>query len=165
MKKLSFVTVIIVFLLIISNGIQGQTTQTQIDQVKLMQQYGGIWQTVLNKGTTEIVESQQYGNISFDNVYLLVNGKRSLQNVNVYCYSPNDGKYKGFTAMANGTNMTFFGSFVTDKKFAIDIVQNFNPETVFMKMEVNYETLKSMTITSFNPNDVKTGEHKFTKVK
>jgi hypothetical protein len=44
MKKLSFVTVILVFLLTISNRIQAQTTQTQLDQLKLMEKFVGTWQ-------------------------------------------------------------------------------------------------------------------------
>jgi len=51
MKKLGLTTVIFVFLLFLFDGIQGQTTQTQLDQIDLMKQFLGTWQWERTKDT------------------------------------------------------------------------------------------------------------------
>ena len=40
---------------------QGQTTQTQLDQIKLMQQFTGTWRADYAKDTVEVWDCQPYG--------------------------------------------------------------------------------------------------------
>jgi hypothetical protein len=165
MKKLGFTAVLVVFLLFLFNGIQGQTTQLQLDQVQLMKQYLGTWQLVVNKDTTELLEFTQNGNIFTNNVYYMIKGKKSHFNVQVYCYSPVEKKFYGFVAMQNGMYSTSIGSFVTDKKEVFDMVQNFNPDQLVWKYEINFESSNSMTLTDLTPTGVKASEYKLTKLK
>jgi hypothetical protein len=61
MKKFHLTTVIAVFLLYCVNGVQAQTTQTELNQVELMKQFIGIWKNVDND-TTFIWECKSFGN-------------------------------------------------------------------------------------------------------
>ncbi len=164
MKKLAVTTVIIVFLMFLFNGIQGQTTQPQLDQLKLLRQHLGYWQLVANKDTTWLVESQLNGNIEIDYVYLIIKGTKSPNQVLVYSYFPEEKKFNGITIMQNGMYMTWKGSWVSENKFVVNGMVNYNPDQPIFNAEVLYDTPKSMIMTEYSVNGVKLGEHKYTKV-
>jgi len=165
MKKLCLTAVIAVFCMIISNGVQAQTTQTNLDQLKLMQVFVGTWQHVISKDSIEIAEFQQYGNAFVENVYLVVNGKKSIEVMWNFGFSPKEGKFKIFQLRPSGNYSTWNGSFTTEKKFIGDRVQNFNPEKVLGKFEIEVETPTNFTVNFFNSDGVKTLVQKVTKVK
>jgi len=164
MKKLSSVTVIFVFLLLISYGIQGQTTQPQLDQLKLMEQFLGTWHLLTNSDTV-IVEIQKYGKAFVENDYDLRNGKKNWGSIWTYGFSPDEGKFKIFAVQSTGDYLTLIASFTTEKKWVQEIVQNFNPGKVLMKGEFVFDTPTTATATSFNSEGVKTEEYKLIKVK
>ena len=165
MKKLSFVTVIFVFLLFVSNGIQGQTGTTNLDQLKLSALFPGTWQTIVGKDSIEITESQQFGKSFVEQVYLVINNNKSLSYVNSFCFTHNQGKFLGFINFSNGYYITWIGSFVTEKKFNVDFVQNFNPESDLGKLEMDFGIPDKITMTQFNSGGIKTGEYTAIKVK
>jgi len=165
MKKLCLSTAIAVFLLIFFNGVQAQTPQTKLDQLKLMQDGIGTWQHVISKDSVEISENQQFGNAFVENVFLVVNGKKSFRFGISTVFSPKEGKFKSFWFRPNGSYSTLIGLWTTEKKFSSDYVQNFNPEKVLSKVEQVFETPKNMTATFFNLDGVKRGEYKWTKIK
>jgi hypothetical protein len=165
MKTLFLTTMMVVFLLICSNGIHAQTVTPNLDQLKLGQGFLGTWQQTVGKDSVEILETQQHGNAFIENVYLVINGKKSLSYINNYCFPSEEGKYKGFVVWTNGGYLTWIGSFVTEKKFSVSFVQNFNPESSFGKMEIVFDTPTTNTVTQFNSEGVKTLEFKSSKVK
>jgi hypothetical protein len=59
MKKICFTTTIVIFLLLCTNGIQAQTTQTKLNQVELMKHFIGTWTLI------KCVAIQQDGKITF----------------------------------------------------------------------------------------------------
>jgi hypothetical protein len=61
MKKLGLATVIVVFLLFVSNGIQCQTTQTKLNQVELMKQFVGNWKSDAFQDSVWTGEFKLYG--------------------------------------------------------------------------------------------------------
>jgi hypothetical protein len=166
MKNSGLTTASFVFFMFLFNGIQGQTTQQQLDQLKLMKEISeGTWQTVINKDTIEIAEFQQYGDAFSEKVYQIINGKKSLTYVNVFSYSPNDGKFKGFSALANGGYGTWIGSFENEKKFSFLIVRDLNPDKVYFKTVTTFDTPTLHTITRFSPEGVKLFEYKSGRIK
>ncbi len=166
MKRLCLSAVIGVFLVFMNNGMQGQTTQTKLDQLKLAQLFFvGTWQRDIGKDTTEVAESQQYGNAFIENVYIVVNGKKSLSYAVNYGFSVKTGKFRGFNLYLSGGYETWIGQFTTENKFSADFVQNFNPEIVRRRIEMVFDTPTSMTVSAFNSEGVKVGEAKNNKVK
>ena len=64
MKKLSLTALIFAFLLFISNGMQAQTTQTELNQLELLKQFLGTWKGVISGDTTTLAwecKSFSYG--------------------------------------------------------------------------------------------------------
>lgn len=165
MKKQSFVTVIFVFLMIVSNGIQGQTTQTQLDEVKLMQQFVGTWQMDISKDTVNLWEVQQYDKAFIGTGYHVINGKKSFWFVMNWSYIPKEGKFKGYNLYPGGSYQTWTASFNSEKKWSGSFLRDFNPELVVGKVESILETPTSVTNTYFNSKGEKTGEQKFHKIK
>ncbi len=156
---------IAVFMLLCTNGIQAQTTQPKLDQFKLMQQGLGTWEATVGKDTVEVWDAQQYGKAFINNVSHVIKGKKTPYYTNNYCIDSKDGKFKGFVLYADGRYLTWIALWTTEKKFSIDIVQNFNPETVLGKNELLLETPTKMTFTFINTGGTKTRELKFNKVK
>jgi hypothetical protein len=165
MKKLCLTAVIAVFLLFITNGIQGQTAQTQLDQLKLMEQFIGTWQAPFPKDTIIAFEMQQFGKAFVENDYVTVKGKKSLDSKWSYSFSPKEGKFKIFAVYFGGNYYTWIGSFTSEKKWVQEMVQDFNPEKVLMKAEMVFETTTSISVSAFDMKGVKIFEFKWTKVK
>jgi hypothetical protein len=165
MKKLLSITMIAVSVLLFTNAIQAQTAKSNLDQVKLMPQRVGTWEATVDKDTVLVRENQEYGKAYTANVYYNIKGNKALYYKSSSTYDSKEGKFKGFTLYANGNFTTWIGLWTTEKKFSIDIVQNFNPEKVLSKVDYVYETPTSMIETRLSSTGVKTLERKYKKVK
>lgn len=164
-KTFFLTTLMFVFLLIFPNGIHAQTAKSKLDQVKLMPQRVGTWETTVARDTVLVRDHQEYGKAYTGNVYYIVKGTKSPYYMSSSTFDSKDGKVKGFTLYANGNYSTWIGSWTTEKKFSIDIVQNFNLEKVLSKVEYVYDSPTSMIETRFTAAGVKTLERKYKKVK
>jgi hypothetical protein len=60
MKTFCLTTMVVVFLVLCTNRIQAQTTQTKLNHVELMKQFTGSWKCE-SKDTTYIIEDKYYG--------------------------------------------------------------------------------------------------------
>jgi hypothetical protein len=158
-------TLMFVFLLIYSIRMHAQTAKSNLDQLKLSLQGLGTWEANVGKDTVQVRENQQYGKAFTVNVYYKIKGTKSPLYMASFCFDSKDGKFKGFTLYANGEYFTWIGFWTTEKKFSLDLVQNFKPETVLRKVELVYETPAKMTWSNFKPDGTKTGEFKYNKVK
>jgi hypothetical protein len=164
-KTFFLTTLVFVFLIISSLETHAQTNKSSLDQFKLMQQALGTWEATLGKDTVEVRETQQYGKAFTTNVYYNIKGKKSPSYINNFCIDTRDGKVKGFTLLPEGAYRTFIGFWTTEKKFSVDVNQDFKPETVIRKIELVWETPTKMTWTEFNTVGTKAREYKFSKVK
>ena len=164
-KAFFLTTLLFAFLLTCPNGIQAQAAKSNLDPVKLQQQFLGTWQSNVGKDTVEVWEIQQYGKSIIHNASLVIKGKKSPSYVGNISIDSKEGNVKGFNLNFNGDYVTWIGSWTTEKKFSIDGVQNFNPETVWGKVEILFESPIKITMINFNKDGVKTGEFEFNKVK
>jgi hypothetical protein len=165
MKKLSLTTVIFLFLLFLSNGIQAQTSQTKLNQVELAKQFLGTWQHDVSKDTVEIWEAKAYGKALIITNYRVVKGNKSALDVNNIGYDDRDDKIKGFILYPNTDFVTWIGIFTSDKLFKADALDTFKPEIVWWKNEVEFKTPTDMIIRGYSPEGIKTGEWTYKKVK
>jgi hypothetical protein len=62
MKTFCLTTMIAVFLIFCTNGIQAQTTQTKLNHVELFKQLTGIWKGEMGKDTTFFMEIKSFYN-------------------------------------------------------------------------------------------------------
>lgn len=164
MKKSGLLTMILVFLLA-GYRIQGQTTQPQLDQLKLIQQFIGKWQAPFPKDTITTMEFQQFGKAFAENDYVTVKGKESLDSKWSYGFSPKDGKFKFFAVYFNGNYQTWIGSFTSEKKWVQEMVQDFNPEKVLFRAEMVFESPTSISASAFDNKGAKIFEFKWSKIK
>ena len=61
MKPILSVTLLIVYLLLCSNGMHAQTTDSKLDQVEQMKKFIGSWQTEMGKDTIFITVGKTFG--------------------------------------------------------------------------------------------------------
>ncbi len=163
-KKFFLATGILVTLLTGSTAMHAQTTKSNSDQMKLMQQDLGTWQATIDKDTAVVWETRQYGKSFITNESLIVKGTKSPSYINNISLDP-EGKVQGFVLWNNGGYSTWTGAWATEKKLSGDLYQTFKPETLWGKFELVYETPAKMTFTMYNTTGVKTREYKFNKVK
>ena len=165
MKKILLFVGILISLLVYTNGIQAQTTQPQIDQLELMKQFLGTWQMETGKDSVMVAEIQQHGKAFVETDYRIIKGEKSWLSVWSYSFSSKEGKFNLFDLNRSGNYSTWIASFTSEKKWIQVQVQNFNPDKVFRKVEIVFETPNNLTATFFNSDGVKTGEEKAIKVK
>ena len=165
MKTFCLTTMIAVFLLLSTNGIQAQTTQKKLNQVELMHQLIGKWQAPVGKDTIEIWDCQKIGNALIINVDQVIKGKRTPLYVNNLGFDSKADKFKGYALFSDGTYATWIGSYSTDKNSSFDIVHDFNANEIYTKFESVINNSKEWTWTSLNKEGVKISEMKFVKVK
>jgi len=166
MKTLHPTTMIVAFLLLCLNGSQAQNVTPKPDQLKLMGNlWVGNWQSIISKDSLFVTELIQYEKVFEYNVYLVVDGRKSFSFGGSYVFSLKENNFKGFAFTPDGNYQTWIGSFITDTKISMDIVQNFNPEEVLIKELVEWENLTNYTATFFELTGTKIAESKWTKVK
>jgi hypothetical protein len=165
MKKLFFTSMITVFMLLCTNGLQAQSMQTTLNQVELMKQFVGSWQRDVGKDTTDLWEVQQFEKAFVTTVYRVINGKKSFTVAENFGFSSKEGKFKALLLFPTGGYQTWIASFISENKWSGDYVRNLNPEAILGKFEVILENPQSMTLINYNVNGVKTGEFKYTKIK
>lgn len=164
MKKNYLTTVIALFLLICSNGIQAQSEQTALNQAELMKKFLGTWQANVGKDTIEIWEGQQYEKALVIKVSQVIKGKKNLLYINNVSFDVNEGKSKGFLLLSNGGYATWIGFFTTEKIFMGNLVQNFNPEMTDLKFQGVFTNSNEYIWTEYDKESVKILEHKFRKI-
>jgi hypothetical protein len=62
MKTFCLTTMIAVFLLLCTNGLQAQTTKTNLNQIELMKQFIGTWKGEMGNNATFVMEGKHYCN-------------------------------------------------------------------------------------------------------
>ena len=165
MKQICLTIAVVVFMMIISSEINAQNTTSTLDQIKLMQQYVGTWQAKTGKDTLELWEFHQYGKSFIINVSQVVNKQKTSLYINNIAFSSKEGKFKGFALWPNGSYSTWIGAYTSDKIFSGDMVQNFNPETAYIKLQNVVKNPNEWTWTQINKEGKKILEYKFIKVK
>jgi hypothetical protein len=165
MKKICLPLTIAVFLLICINGLQAQTTQPQPNQLESFSTFLGTWQANVGKDTLEVWDCQQYGKAYVINVYQIVKDQKIPLYMNNVGFDSGDGKIKGFVLWADGNYLTWIGQYNPDKKFLVDVVDKFKPESVWLKFEMVATSPTERIWTELNKDGVKISDEKFTKVK
>ena len=164
-KTVFLTTLMFVFLLVDTTWIHAQTAKSNLDQVKLMSQWLGTWETNIGIDTVEVWECKQYGKSFLGTVSHVIKGKKAPLYISNICIDSKEGNIKGFSLTVSGDYSTMIGLWTTEKILSLNAVQNFKPETVYEKYELFYETAAKMTATIFSTDGTKTWEAKFIKVK
>jgi hypothetical protein len=157
-------TTIVLFILLIPNGIQAQTTKTKLNQMQLYKQFVGTWQANIGADSIEVREYREYGLAFVIDVYHVIKGQKIPKYINNVSFDSNEGKFKGFLLYPNGGYFTWIGLFTKNNLFSGDIVFNFNPEAAWSKFHADFINPTEFTCTNFNQEGVQTTEMKFIKM-
>ena len=164
MKKIYSTIGIAVFILICSTGMQAQTTQTKLNQVELMKQFIGTWQSNVGKDSVDVREWQNYGKAYLMIQYKLVKGQKGSQGICNIGFDPEEGNFKGFKIGLDGKYVDWIGLFTSEKVFTIYGTKNFKSGP-YGKYTFAFESPDIYTTTNYNKDGVIIWVHKFTKVK
>lgn len=93
-KTFFLTTMMFVFLLICSTGINAQTAKANLDQVKLMPQRLGTWEATIDKDTVLVREHQEYGKAFTANVYYIIKGNKTPYHTTNSCFDSKEGSSK-----------------------------------------------------------------------
>jgi hypothetical protein len=147
----------------IEKSIPGDTVK-KINQVELMDQFKGIWQSNVGKDTVEYWNCQSYGKAFKTDVYLIIKGKKVPLYVNNTSLDPKDGIFKGFLLWAEGNYGTWIGLFSSDKILSGNFVWDFHSSMSWGKFQIEFINPKKFLMTQFNNEGAKTFEATYKKV-
>ena len=155
MKKISFTTMAVVFLLLCTNGIQAQT---KLNQVELMKQFTGTWKGEVGKDTTFIWIGESIGNGIEANVKTMTKGKIISKGKMIVAYDAKSDKFIE-TEIIDGSDALIYAWWFTSKNVSISIpFQDFsNPENASFKNKFEIKSPDIVTQTVMvNNNPIQT---------
>jgi hypothetical protein len=114
MKTLRATTLIVAFLLLCSNGIQAQTTQTKLDQVELMKQFIGSWKVDISNDTSCFWDIKSFGT-GFEGYFKFVTkGKIVSEGKELWGYDKSVDKCI-LSEMIEGMDIALYATWFTSK--------------------------------------------------
>jgi hypothetical protein len=149
MKKIFFTIGIAVFILICSTRMHAQTTQTKLNQVELMKQFIGKWESKVGKDSVDVRDWQNYGKAFLMIQYKLVKGQKTSQGICNIGFDSEEGNFKGFKIGLDGHYVDWIGLFTSEKIFTIYGTKNFNTGP-YGKYTFAFESPDIYTTTNYN---------------
>jgi len=165
MKKILLLIGIVLTLLLCTNGLQAQTSQPKLDQFEMYTHFVGSWQANVGEDTNEVWDCKQYGKAFVINAYLNVKDQKIPLYINNVSFDSMEGKFKGFVLWNNGGYNTWIGSYINEKDFIVEFVDNFNPEIIKRKANMQMVNPQERIFTQYNMDGVKISEVKYIKIK
>ena len=141
MKTFCLTATIAVFLLICSNGLQAQTTQTKLNQGELMKQFIGSWKSEFDKDTTEFWDAKSYGTGLECNFKYITKEKMVLEGKQLWGYDKKVDKFI-LSSMVRGMDIGINGVWFTSKNkyVVIPFSDISNPEKASSKWEGEFKS-------------------------
>jgi hypothetical protein len=166
MKTFCLTTMIAVFLLICSNGIQAQTTQTKLDQVELFKQLLGTWKAEVAKDTSYVHEYTSFGNAIEGNIKIVTKGKVLYSVKQLWGYDKKNDKILGVELSNSSPEISLYSLWFTSKNICEGVViQDItHPENTTTKMKMEFKS-PDLAILTFMENDKVVVTRTYTRVK
>jgi hypothetical protein len=141
MKTFCLTTMTIAFLLLSSNGIQAQTTQTKLNQAELMKQYVGSWKCDIAKDTTAFWDAKSYGTGLECNYKSVTKEKIVIEGKELYGYDKSVDKCIN-VALIKGKDIAIYAFWFTSKDKYIELSYSdiSNPEKATFKVEGEFKS-------------------------
>jgi hypothetical protein len=164
MKTYCLTAMIEVFLLLFLNEISAQTIQSELNQMELMKQLVGTWQSTTAEDTVQILETKLFGEAVIITGTNEIKGKKSPVFMELNGFDDRDGKIKGFIAFPDGKYVTWMGQFIAEKTIRGNVVDNFNPEVILWIHEYVILNPKEIISIGYDSKGTKTAEAKYSKI-
>jgi hypothetical protein len=165
MKKLCSITVIAVFFLVCTIGIQAQTPQTQLNQVELLKQFIGTWKSEMVNDTTWAGEMKSFGDGLEAYFKAELKGNIVSEIKTLMGYDKKNDKLIE-TDLYKGSDIIVYAFWFTSKNTCIQIPYEYISNPQKAPLILNYE-FKSpdLFIETFNQNNKVVAVYRFNRVK
>lgn len=158
---------IAVFILLCTNGVQAQTTQTGLNQVELMKQLLGTWKNESAKDTVFTAEFKSYGNGGLElNLKSVTQGKIWLEMKQLWGYDKKSDKYVAAGLMKDNPEITLEAAWFTTKNTWEQIPFEFvsKPEQATSKVTFEFKS-PDQVVRNQIVNNKSVGTETYTRVK
>ncbi len=166
MKTFYLTTLISVTLLLCSNGIQGQTTQTKLDQVEFMKNFWGSWKAEYGKDTILNFNVRPFGKGSERDWTLSTKGKIFDSGKMLFGYDEVNDKLVEVNLYKSSPNLIINIWWATSKTTAEGVPQKdiSNPENATIKFRCVVKSPDLFILTYFTNNKL-VGTYTYTREK
>lgn len=166
MKTFCLTTMIALFLLICTIGIQAQTTQTKLDQLELLKQFLGTWKTEFGKDTTQMHEYTSFGTAIEGNIKIVTKGKIIHSVKQLWGYDKKNDKTILVELGKSSPEITLNTIWFTSKNICEGIVIQdiFHPENTTLKLKIEFKS-PDLAVQTFIENNKVISEQTFTREK
>ena len=165
MKKICSTTMIIVLLLLCTNGIQAQTQQTKLNQVELLKQFHGTWKSEMVNDTTWTGEMKSFGNGL--EAYFRAERKGNIvsEMKTLMGYDRKNDKLIE-TDLYKGSDIIVYAFWFTSKNTCMQIPYEYisNPQKAPLILKYEFKS-PDLFIETFNQNNKVVAVYKFNRVK
>ena len=130
MKTISLTTIMAVFLLLCTNGIQAQSTQPKLNQVELMKQFIGTWKGEMGKDTAFIMEIKSFYNGFESYLKTETKGKIIIEEKTIMGYDKKNDRLVESGIMNGNPGILIWANWFSsaNKMEAVYLEDNSNPE-------------------------------------
>jgi hypothetical protein len=154
MKTICLTTMIVVFMVLYSNGMKAQSTQTKLDQVELFKQLLGTWTTEVAKDTNYVHVYTAFGNAIEGNIRVVTKGKVLYSVKQLWGYDKKNDKILGVELWNSSPEIGLYSCWFSSKSiFEGVVIQDINhPENISTKVKMEFKSPDLATLT-FMEND------------
>lgn len=155
MKKLYFISVIVLLLMTGSNGAHAQSSQKKLNQAELLKKFFGTWKNEVSKDTINWIEFSAYGkNAMTGSSKMKVKDKIISQNKQLWGYDNRSGKIIGVELDKHSGKMIFYIiEFVSENQHeGIAIMDITHPKKVTDKFYEVFESPDKIVHSYFENN-------------
>jgi hypothetical protein len=150
MKKPLLSMAIIVSLLLCTNGIQAQTTQTQLNQLELIKQFIGTWTAEMGKDTTLFCEYKLFGTGMEDYYKAVTKGEIFLSEKGLWGYDKENDKNIHVQLWDHSSRLDINVWWFTSKNICEGVQYQYisNPEDASLKWGIEFKSSDLMIMTT-----------------
>jgi len=149
MKTFYLTLTMIALLLLSTNAAQAQTTQPKLNQVELMKQFTGTWETIAGKDTTGFAEMKPYGTGFECSWKYITKGKITSEGKQLYGYDKKIDKFI-YVNLEKGKDIDQIKAqwFISTNKYKVTYYNDIeNPDKSSFNVEGEFKSPNSLTET------------------
>jgi hypothetical protein len=166
MNKICLTTTIAVLLLLSTNGIQAQTTQTKLNQVELNKQFLGTWKAEIGKDTSFIMETKTLYNGFEAYLKTETKGKILMEGKSILGYDKKTDKLMDAYINSNNPNIILMAAWFTSANTCEEVLLKdiSDPENATFKLAFEFKSPDLFTQTTIrNKKTVRTDTYRRVK--
>lgn len=149
MKKFCLPTIIAIFLLLCTNGIQAQTPESKLNQVELMKQFIGTWKGKIGEQATFMMEGKSFYNGLEFYWKTEANGKILSEGKSLFGYDRINERILDFQIVSDSPDIIIWAGLFTSPNIyeAILLKEISSPEKATERWKYEFQSSDTMICT------------------